>query len=49
MGRKRVNSARTELETAQHVGAVILLAAGAGFLQLVFALDHVFDLSRFAY
>ena len=46
---KRADPARMELEMAQHVGAVILLVAGAGFLQLAFALDRVFDLSRLAY
>ena len=49
MERRRACSVQTELETAQHVGAVVLLAAAGGFLQLAFALDRVVDFSRFAY
>ena len=48
-GRKRADSAQKELEAAHYVGAIILLAAAAGFLLLVFALNRVFDFSRFAY
>jgi hypothetical protein len=47
--RKSSDSAQKELEAAHYVGAVILLAAAAGFLLLVFGLNRVFDFSRFAY
>lgn len=46
---KRADSAQKEIETAHYVGAVILLAAAAGILLLVFGLNRVFDFSRFAY
>jgi hypothetical protein len=47
--RKRAASAQKEFEAAHYVGAVILLVAAAGFLLLAFALNRIFDLSRFAY
>ena len=47
--RKRANSAQKELEAAHYVGAIVLLVAAIGFLLLVFALNRVFDFSRFAY
>ena len=48
-GRKSADSVQKELESAHYVGAIILLAAAAGFLLLVFGLNRVFDFSRFAY
>jgi hypothetical protein len=47
--RKRADSGVKEIEAAHYVGAVILIAAAAGFLLLVFGLNRVFDFSRFAY
>jgi hypothetical protein len=47
--RKRAESKMKELEAAHYVGAIILLAAAAGFLLLAFGLNRVFDFSRFAY
>jgi hypothetical protein len=47
--RERADSAHEEIEAAHYVGAIILFAAAAGFLLLVFALNRVFDFSRFAY
>ncbi len=47
--RKRADSAQKEIEAAHYVGAVILVALAAGFLLLAFALNRVFDFSRFAY
>jgi len=35
--------------TAHFIGAAVLLAAAAGFLAYIFALDRVFDFSLFAY
>jgi hypothetical protein len=46
---RRAHSAREEIEAAHYVGAIVLFAAAAGFLLLVFGLNRVFDFSRFAY
>lgn len=47
--RKRADSAQKELDAANYVAAIVLLTAAALFLLLVFALNSVFDFSRFAY
>jgi hypothetical protein len=47
--RRRADSAQKEIEAAHYVGAIISLAAAAGFLLLTYCLDRVFDFSRFAY
>ena len=46
---KSVESKQNEIVEAHHVGAAVLTIAAAAFLVFVFALDRVFDLSRFAY
>ena len=46
---KSLEREQDEKVTAHYVGAAVLLAAAAGFLALVFALDRIFDFSRFAY
>ena len=38
-----------EFVTSHYVAAVILLAAAAGFLMLVLALNRVLDFERFTY
>jgi len=40
---------RLEFVTSHYIAAPVLLAAAAGFLVLVFALNRVFDFERFAY
>ena len=40
---------RNEAVKAHYLGAIILIAAAAGFLVLVFVLDRAFDFSRFVY
>ena len=47
--RKSLELKRNEIVKAHYVGAVVLIAAAAGFLVLIFALDRAFDLGRFAY
>ena len=47
--RERADSAQKELEAAHYVGAIVLFAAAAAFLLLVFGLNRVFDFSRSAY
>jgi hypothetical protein len=42
-------SAPKGIEAAHYIGAFTLFAAAAGFLLLVFALNRLFDFSRFAY
>jgi len=42
-------SKQKEVVKAHYVGATILIAAAAGFLLLIFALNRVFDFGRFAY
>ena len=48
-GRKNADLSLTELATVHCIGAAILLAAGAGFLLLVFGLNRVVDFSRYVY
>jgi hypothetical protein len=43
------DSKQNEVVKAHYIGAVILIAAAAGFLVLVFVLNRAFDFSRFAY
>ena len=47
--RKSVESKQNEIVKAHYVGAAVLMIAATAFLMFVFALDRVFDLSRFAY
>jgi hypothetical protein len=45
----RLESKQNEVVKAHYIAAAVLLAAAAGFLALVFALDRAFDFSRFTY
>ena len=45
--RKGLDSKQDELVQAHYFAAAVLLAAAAGFLAFVFALNCVFDFSRF--
>jgi hypothetical protein len=47
--RKNLESRQKEVVKAHYAGAAILIAAAIGFLVLVFALNRVFEFSRFAY
>ena len=47
--RKRQDSNGTEAVKAHYTAAAVLLAAAIAFLALAFALNRVFDFSRFAY
>jgi len=40
---------QNEVIKAHYVGAIILIAAAAGFLVLVFVLNRAFDFGRFVY
>lgn len=46
---RELERGRIQLINSRYAAAVILLAAVAGFLLLVFELDRVFDFERFAY
>jgi uncharacterized membrane protein len=43
------NARQNEVVRAHYAGAIILIAAAAAFLVLVFVLDRAFDFSRLAY
>ena len=43
------DATQNEIVKAHYVGAIILIAAAAGFLVLVFVLNRAFDFSRFVY
>ena len=47
--RNRLESKQNEVVKAHYIAAAVLIAAAAGFLALVFALNHAFDFSRLAY
>ena len=49
MREDRDDARQNEVVKARYVGAVILIAAAAAFLVLVFVLNCAFDFSRFVY
>lgn len=47
--RNRLESKQNEVVKAHYIAAAVPIAAAAGFLVLVSALNRAFDFSRFAY
>jgi len=45
----RKDAKQNEMVKAHYLGAIILIAAAAGFLVLVFVLDRAFDFGRFVF